>query len=454
MNYLVVNDVSDIYNSVEDYFYMKTDYLGQKLVIDLPVSFIDNDLYNKFVKFLSNNCSFHIVYKGVVNNNDFGIPVSNSRLVIVCGSSANSGFKSRMSELCINHNVDSIHNVCSPLALLYGKFDVFRLYKSWCDKLGFPSDFAKNSYDEYLDSFNGNFPCVSFVNSVCSLYSNPKPKFDDGSNDLPKGKPLNTDDISVSDRISMLGVIPFDSEYLHFNPRRVFCNNREILRLNGFADDFSFSGSREECLDLVHSRLSPYVVNCLYDCIFQVVCLSRNFKLFNLASNHSSSDSSISKTGKLVVYNVPKSVTDGLASLGSLLGLNNRSRLCNFLFKYFVASYDFLLRGDSCLYCFIDYRTRSGVVDEVLMLSRKFDEVEVLSLKCRGGGVYRLVVCFDGDVNGLNGYAKGVVECGGVLRVRFVGFQFFYFFLFFTETFIYYGSYILYYINIKRCFYV
>lgn len=261
MSYLVVSDdCSEIYNSDGKFFYDLDIYDSDRLVIDLNFRFYMGVLFSDFTRFLKTR-GFKFIHHSICNNISYGIPVYRSRFIICCSKQDNSGFNIRLDNFRTNNMC------CPPLCLLYGRFNIFRLYSNWCDKLGFPSDFAKNSYDEFLGRFDGVLPCEDFVDSVVNLYSNPKPKFSDGSNDLPRGKFSGDVDLSVDDRISMLGVIG-DDNYYHFNPRRVFCNVREILRLNGFSDDFVFTGSRDECVELVSSRLSPFVVDIMFECLF------------------------------------------------------------------------------------------------------------------------------------------------------------------------------------------
>lgn len=125
---------------------------------------------------------------------------------------------------------------------------------------------------------------------------------------------------------------------------------------------------------------------------------------------------------KIQIYNVEKSLLDGLNELGMVLGFNTRSGLVRYLFKQFYNDFSYIIDTNASLYLFVDYEVDSIASKFLLDLQSKFgDSLEIISIKSNGN-VSRLILCYDGDVNDLNGIIKEIVKLDGVIKIKFVGF--------------------------------
>lgn len=258
-----MRDIGIIFNKFNNFYYDREEYLRDKIIIDLPVEFIEDEKYKSYCTFLSNK-GFNILFKGVIKALDFGFPTTTRRCVIVCSRNTNNP----LYKFIVNNGKGFV----TPFELLHGKLSITVLKNTL--KKCYP-EFSSVDINEIVNSYLINNYDRSvlrdFIDNACDLDNRKDFKFSDGSNDLPKGNRKKIKD-SINDiRDYPLSVIMANNDmcYIHWLPKRDYMTVREIARLNGYDDSIDLSGvSREYMIELVNNSLSPYIVKRLWEALY------------------------------------------------------------------------------------------------------------------------------------------------------------------------------------------
>lgn len=133
------------------------------------------------------------------------------------------------------------------------------------------------------------------------------------------------------------------------------------------------------------------------------------------------SKSNVDIVGTVKIYDVPKKLLDSINELGIMLGFKTRSSLIKFLLEYIYNNYNYLLNSDASVYLFVDYEVNSMVSKFILDLQSKFsNDLEVISIKT-DNNISRIIFCYTGELNKINGIVKNIVKLKGVKKIKFVG---------------------------------
>lgn len=264
INYLNVNkdNIDVFYDNGCDFFYDRSHYLKDKLIVDLPSSFIKSPLYRKYTDFLINK-GFNIVYKGICKNTMFGIPTFNERLVIVCSKSNNTNLVTKFL-------FSESDKYVTPLSLITGK--PFPKLKKEINNLlkqrDYSSDTINDIYNYYIENDYDGYLMVNYLKDSCNLNDRKNIKFLDGSHKMKKGK---KDDISLNKRPHPLDMInSVDTlNYYHYDLKKDYFTIREIARLNGVPDNWSIDiDDRDEFINLIHSMISPFIISKIWRSVY------------------------------------------------------------------------------------------------------------------------------------------------------------------------------------------
>lgn len=252
-----MENIGIIYNEKSKFFYDRKEYLRDKIIIDLPVEFIKDERYKSYCNFLVEK-GFNVLFKGKIQNLDFGIPTYTTRCVIVGSRNTNNPL--------YKHIVYNGKGFVSPFELLRGSFSDIVIKNTL--KKCYP-EYSSDDIDEIINSYmNNNYDrslLREFLDNACDL-SDKSNKFSDGSNSLPRG---NRSKIKKEiDGIRDNPLLPI-KEYIHWLPKRDKMNVREIARINGYPDNADLSGiSREEMIDIVNNSINPYILNRLWSALY------------------------------------------------------------------------------------------------------------------------------------------------------------------------------------------
>lgn len=265
-------ELKDIYNADDDFFYDKEDYMVDRLIIDLPYHFIGSPHYYDYYKFLIDK-GFNVLYMGSLYFNDFGLPTPYNRTVFVC---------SRTSRRFTMPFIDD-NRFIAPFSLLNGRkmSELKTKYNNLVKKHTLDVEKAEkiyylfiNHYDATNKSLLTQMPDSDIVNPILDFLEDSvnlndrRHKFADKSNDVPKGNRKKVKDkIDDDERIPCIGLIDRNmaKNYYHYNPKRDFCTIREILRLNGYPDDYECTcDDRDKVIDYVENHISPFILDLIW----------------------------------------------------------------------------------------------------------------------------------------------------------------------------------------------
>ena len=261
INYLHVDDFSQIYDEEGYFFYDLAKYHRDKIIIDLPANTIIRDEYKAYTDYLTDK-GFKIAYKGVCTNSMFGLPSSNIRCIIVGSKNGDNFLLHRLFE--------EKDEFVTPISLLYGK-PLDKLKKEFNTNMkgkGFSSEQIDKAYNYAMSKFDKSL-MLDYFDECCNLNDRRNIKFKDGSNTL-KGlkKPKYLTDNSI---LPYRHIFMTNRDYIHYGAKRGFCTIREIARLNGVPDSWSIDMdkySREEFIGNIHNMLSPYIIDKVWGRIY------------------------------------------------------------------------------------------------------------------------------------------------------------------------------------------
>lgn len=254
-NFCTINDVKSFVEFDDEIFN------ENKMILDLPKEIVsDYDLYEKITRKIINK-GFNISFKGLISNNDFGLPSITTRLIILA----------KKDGIIISLNKEDYlveKGFIPPYCLIYSKNldKIEASFLKYNKKQNISTKESKEMLKKVKDKCIIKDDCFKKLGIKGNLNNN-KVKFKDGSNKKPKNTQKIRDNILPEIRLQPLDLINVET-YAHFDKSKSFCSIREIARMNGYSDNIDLSMyNRKDFLFKVNNSLSPYIINVLWGSI-------------------------------------------------------------------------------------------------------------------------------------------------------------------------------------------